>query len=65
MIKIIGVSNLHGNDFYPTDLRCAASLLIEAIINGNSTINNLEYLERGYDKIYEKLRRIGLNFKID
>ena len=63
---IINKSNdLVGASFYPTDLRCAASLLIEGIINGDSTINNLEYLERGYDNIYNKLKKIGLNFKID
>lgn len=63
-IFINGKYLLKPSEFYPTDLRCAASLLIEGIINGNSVINNLNYLERGYDNIYKKLKKIGLKFKI-
>ena len=65
IVKIVGKQNLRGAEFFPMDLRAAASLLIEASLNGNSTINNLEYLERGYDLIYKKLKRIGLKFKIE
>ena len=60
---ITGKTDIKGGELYPTDLRAAASLLIEGIINQNSTIHNLEYLERGYDAIYKKLKKIGLNFK--
>ena len=63
-IIINGKNDIIGNDLYATDLRGAASLLIEGIINQNSTIYNLEYLERGYNNIYENLKKLGLNFKI-
>lgn len=62
---IIGKRNIVGCDLFAKDLRCAASLLLEGIINQNSTINNLYYLERGYDNVYRKLKKIGLNFKIE
>ena len=61
---------IYGKDYkctsklFPTDLRAAASLLIEGIICGNSELHNLNYLERGYDDIYRKLKKIGLKFKI-
>lgn len=63
-IKIVGKEINEGADFEPTDLRGAASLLIEAIINGKSTITNLEYLERGYENIYKKLKKLGLKYKL-
>ena len=65
IVYINGRNGLIGNEFYPTDLRCAASLLIECLINGSSTLNNLSYLERGYDDIYNKLRKIGVKFKFE
>lgn len=65
MVYILGQGNLKGNNFFSTDLRCAASLLIECIINGNSTLYNLDYLERGYDLVYKKLKKIGLKYKIE
>lgn len=64
-VFICGNDSLIGNEFYSTDLRCAASLLIECLINGNSTLHNLSYLERGYDDVYNKLRKIGAKFKIE
>ena len=51
-------------EFYPSDLRGAASLLIEGVFNQNITIHNLYYLERGYENIYYKTRKIGLRYAI-
>lgn len=64
-VYIKGRNDLIGSNFHSTDLRCAASLLIECLINEKSTLSNLEYLERGYDDIYNKLKRIGVKFKIE
>lgn len=63
-VIIQGGNDLIGNIFIAKDLRAAATLLIESIINGNSTMENLYYLERGYEDIYQKLKRIGVNFNI-
>ena len=63
-VIINGVKDTIGCELNASDLRGAASLLIEGIINQNSTICNLEYLERGYNNIYQNLKKIGLNFKI-
>ena len=64
-VKINGSDNLIGNDFVPQDLRAAAALLVEAVINGNSTVCNLDYLERGYEDFIDKLRKIGVEFEIE
>ena len=63
-VIINGKKNITASEFYAKDLRCAASLLIECIINQGGTMNNLKYLERGYCDIYKKLKKIGLCFKI-
>ena len=63
-VIINGKRDIVGNNLEAKDLRGAASLLIEGIINQKSTICNLEYLERGYNNIYKNLQKIGLNFKI-
>lgn len=63
-IFIKGVNKILSNDYYPQDLRAAAALLIEAIIDGKSTVCNLHFLERGYENIYLKLKKIGVKFRI-
>lgn len=64
-VSINKTSKIEGGNLYAKDLRGAASLLIEGMINQNSTIHNLQYLERGYDNVYKKLKKIGLNFKLE
>ena len=63
-VIIQGGKDLIGNSFIAKDLRAAATLLIEAVINGDSTIENMYYLERGYEAIYQKLKQIGLEFNV-
>lgn len=64
IIFINGNNNLVGCDLYASDLRAAACLLVEAIFNGNSTVHNLHYLERGYSQIYKKLKKINIKYKL-
>ena len=55
-----GVEQLVGAPLYATDLRAAAALVIAGITaNGITEIYNLEYLDRGYEKIEEKFRNLG------
>ena len=63
-VFITGKKNLIKSEFYAKDLRCAASLLIECVISQGGVINNLKFLERGYCDVYNKLKKIGLCFKI-
>ena len=42
------------------DIRAGVSLLIAALAaDGESTIHNVEQIDRGYEKIDERLNRIG------
>lgn len=55
-----GVLGLKGADVMATDLRASASLIVAALAaEGNTTIHRIYHLDRGYEKIEEKLRRLG------
>ena len=57
-------SSLKATVMSSPDIRAGVSLLIAALsADGISTIHNIEQIDRGYDKIDEKLRAIGA--KID
>lgn len=57
---IRGVSVLKGADVMATDLRASASLIVAAVAaEGTTTIHRLYHLDRGYERIAEKLKRLG------
>ena len=62
---ITGKTNLTGTNVDATDLRGGASLLVAGLIaNGTTTIDNISYILRGYDKITEKLTNVGAKIEI-
>ena len=62
---IKGKTELHGADVTATDLRGGASLLTAALIaEGTTNIDNISYILRGYDKIVEKLTKVGAKIEI-
>lgn len=53
-------SQLKATTMTSPDIRAGVSLLIAALsAKGTSTIHNIEQIDRGYDKIDEKLRKLG------
>ncbi|HET6514904.1 MAG TPA: UDP-N-acetylglucosamine 1-carboxyvinyltransferase [Thermodesulfovibrionales bacterium] len=55
-----GVTKLKGADVMATDLRASASLIVAGLgAEGKTTIHRLYHLDRGYERIEEKLRAIG------
>ena len=55
-----GVEKLYGAPVYSTDLRAGAALIIAGIIaDGKTEIYNLEHIDRGYENIEEKFRKLG------
>ena len=62
---IKGKTELVGTDVTATDLRGGASLLVAALIaSGTTTIDNVSYILRGYDKIIEKLSNVGAKIEM-
>ncbi|WP_026476802.1 UDP-N-acetylglucosamine 1-carboxyvinyltransferase [Alkaliphilus transvaalensis] len=61
---IQGVSNLMGAKVAASDLRAGAALLIAGLIaEGETEIENIHYIERGYDNVVEKLASLGASIK--
>lgn len=59
-----GVRTLKGAEVMATDLRASASLVCAALAaQGKSVIHRLYHLDRGYEKMEEKLRRLGASVK--
>lgn len=57
---IRGVAKLKGADVMATDLRASASLIVAGLAaEGRTTIHRLYHLDRGYERIEEKLRGLG------
>ncbi len=55
-----GVEQLKGAPVMATDLRASASLVVAALrAGGETTISRIYHLDRGYEKIVDKLRKIG------
>ena len=61
---IFGKRELIGNKINSTDIRSGAALILAALIaKGQTQIENISQIERGYERIDEKLRKLGANIK--
>ena len=59
-----GVSHLDGATVMATDLRASASLVLAGLVaRGNTTVERVYHLDRGYERIEEKLSRVGARIK--
>lgn len=59
-----GVERLEGATVMATDLRASASLVIAALVaQGETLIDRIYHLDRGYERIEEKLARLGASVK--
>ena len=58
--EIVGPAELQGATIKSLDIRAGATLLIAGLIaQGKTIINQAEYIDRGYEKIEERLFKIG------
>ncbi len=63
-VKIYGPSKLKPTNFTINDLRSGACVTIAALTApGESVINGVEYIERGYEKLAERLWSLGANIE--
>jgi UDP-N-acetylglucosamine 1-carboxyvinyltransferase len=59
-----GVSQLSGAPVMATDLRASASLILAGLVaDGETTIDRIYHLDRGYENIEEKLSGLGAKIK--
>ena len=61
---VSGPSNLYGADLGSFDLRAGASLITAGLIaRGKTVIRDVYQVDRGYEEIDKKLKKIGANIK--
>jgi len=59
-----GVENLSGAPVMATDLRASASLILAGLVaKGDTTIDRIYHLDRGYENIEEKLGALGATIR--
>ena len=62
--KIEGNTKFIGAELMSSDLRASVALVLAAIVSsGKSHINRIYHLDRGYEKIENKLKKIGVKIK--
>lgn len=62
---IKGIKKLYGANVNATDLRGGAALVVAATAaKGTTRIDNIEYIQRGYEKFDKKLENIGVDIKV-
>ncbi len=60
MAEVVGVENLSGAHVQATDLRASASLILAGLAaQGTTEIHRVYHLDRGYERIEEKLAGLG------
>ena len=61
---IAGPTPLRGRKIFSFDLRAGATLIIAGLIaRGKTIINNAYQVDRGYERIEERLSRLGADIK--
>lgn len=59
-----GIDHLSGTEVKATDLRAGACLAIAGLVaNGTTYINDLKHIDRGYEKLEDKLRALGADIE--
>ena len=59
-----GVSQLKGANVMATDLRASASLVIAGLVaSGETLVDRIYHLDRGYDRMEDKLRGLGADIE--
>jgi UDP-N-acetylglucosamine 1-carboxyvinyltransferase len=59
-----GVERLHGAELMATDLRASVSLVLAALVaDGETTINRVYHLDRGYESLDRKLVQCGADIR--
>ena len=61
---ITGVERLKAAPVMATDLRASASLVIAALVaDGDTIVDRIYHIDRGYECIEEKMQQLGANIK--
>ena len=63
-VVVSGPSKLYGRGMVSPDIRAGMAMLIAALCaEGRSVIDNVQQIDRGYERIDERLRSLGANIE--
>lgn len=63
-VVVVGPSQLHGEELVSPDIRAGVALLIAALCaEGTSVIRNVGQIDRGYERIEQRLRVLGADIE--
>jgi len=66
MAVVKGVKSLSGAPVMSTDLRASASLILAGLVaKGRTEVSRIYHIDRGYERIEEKLKQLGANIYRD
>ena len=61
---VVGPAKLHSETMVSPDIRAGMALLIASLCaEGTSTIDNIQQIDRGYERIDEKLKSLGAHIE--
>ncbi|MGL5122615.1 MAG: UDP-N-acetylglucosamine 1-carboxyvinyltransferase [Fusobacteriaceae bacterium] len=64
MANIEGIENFSAAEVMASDLRAGASLILAGLkANGETVVNRIYHVDRGYEGLVEKLKKIGANIE--
>jgi UDP-N-acetylglucosamine 1-carboxyvinyltransferase len=62
--SVTGIDHLKGAPVMSTDLRASASLVLAGLVaEGETVVDRVYHIDRGYERIEEKLRRLGADIE--
>jgi UDP-N-acetylglucosamine 1-carboxyvinyltransferase len=62
---VMGPTKLHGTTIEIPDIRAGMAQVIAALVaEGESTLTGVHHLERGYEKLWDKLKALGADFEL-
>lgn len=61
---VTGVGRLTGAPVMATDLRASAGLILAALVaDGDTLVDRIYHIDRGYERIEEKLSQVGVQIR--
>jgi UDP-N-acetylglucosamine 1-carboxyvinyltransferase len=63
-VIVTGPAHLHGTHLASPDIRAGMALIVAALCaKGQSVIDNAEIIDRGYEQVHRRLRRLGADIR--
>lgn len=63
-VIVSGKTKLRADKLFSKDIRAGMSIILAALVaEGTSEVNNIEMVERGYERIEERLRSLGADIR--